>query len=76
MLVFSLTIKLLLNWIISYFLSIANVFTLSNKISYLTELSSALSDERPIIVLVMTLILTIHQPNSWFPPPNIKNSII
>ena len=46
------------------------------QLTDLTENFSILSEERPIKVLVITLIFTIHQARGCAPPPNLKNSII
>ena len=57
------------------FSSIGRVFIFSIKLSRITDFSSPLCDETPIIVLVSTLIFTIVQANGCCPPPSLKNSI-
>ena len=54
--------------------SIDKDFRFSIKESILAEFIYTLSVESPIMVLVITLILTIHQASGWPAPPNLKNS--
>ena len=42
----------------------------------ITSLFFNFSEDNPIIVLVITLILTMHKAKGCPPPPNLKNSTI